>query len=717
MKKHIKIKVKTLVLICLLAGLVLFSESLYWQGIKYYNQWMPEKYHIALNQINTRTLKSENARLSLIFSENNYDLFMLVTIEEGYTVDGMRLSRHDAENIYQTFLKYQARYDLYQDAPDYAINVALSQWFSGNTQRAFEIMAGFDPHTINEDVHLIEAGMALGLYEFERVLESLGQIASADYLEVKQNIYYLMKEVMALPYELPEVDGFKPRYFYGNLSQFKVPYSHLFSNIFRLNNGHYNGHTFMQNAEAQLISHTVSGQVTINDLPVHGAFVYEKRHRGMSSAGYGNYPLIVTDKNGYYHIPQTHDDLRGIGIAISWHLIHDKQKTSTHYQYADLFTDTTYDFNFHDGVRLKSLTLVDETLYYEFEDPLFSDHRHYRLIVRHTDPKYSFNSTAGAAIDWPKGQVSLEELRLYSQFSYGNIGPLDTLEIEMLIEPLYLSDTFAFTVSPYYIENDNRYIMNSFFSDFLTQSLFVAGLDAPSQGDVYLVDGKTEEAIAWYENNPSVHAFNVLIAMHKNDEEKIPKAIEYLKALMDTYGERDEYWTQMAHFYREIRAFDEMAAIYHQLIETDPLSTFYREQYALAMIYSGQFTEGIDYLTHNKQSFYWHSQFFILGNITPPFDNAFSSLLEAIEGVDAYHPFHTYIRKGAYEEAQSWLIQQPDNELKQMYTLVFRDAFRHLDPAYDWDTFYNDYIMQTNQMTNSKVASILRELKRYHNWF
>ncbi|MCD4713527.1 MAG: hypothetical protein K8R73_09625 [Clostridiales bacterium] len=128
MRKHIKIKVKTLLLISIFACILLFSESIYWQGVKIFNSLVPENHQIELQSMNTQTLESENNRLSLILDENNYEIFMLVAIEDGYMIDGMRFRKKDAQKIYDTFLSYKERYDLYKDYSDYVLNVALAQW-------------------------------------------------------------------------------------------------------------------------------------------------------------------------------------------------------------------------------------------------------------------------------------------------------------------------------------------------------------------------------------------------------------------------------------------------------------------------------------------------------------------------------------------------------------------------------------------------------------
>ena len=173
MKKHIKIKVKTILILIVLAGVLLLSESIYWQGIKLYNAIAPDQYKIALNHINTKNLKGENQRLTQIFSENDYQIFMLVTIEDGYMLNGMRIRTEDAEKIYASYLEYDQAYKLYDDYPEYVINVALSQWFSGNAQRATELLDGFSDENISDDVALIRTGMHIGLYEFKKAITVL----------------------------------------------------------------------------------------------------------------------------------------------------------------------------------------------------------------------------------------------------------------------------------------------------------------------------------------------------------------------------------------------------------------------------------------------------------------------------------------------------------------------------------------------------------------
>ncbi|MDW7659906.1 MAG: hypothetical protein SCL54_00630, partial [Bacillota bacterium] len=235
MRKHIKIKVKTLLLISIFACILLFSESIYWQGVKIFNSLVPENHQIELQSMNTQTLESENNRLSLILDENNYEIFMLVAIEDGYMIDGMRFRKKDAQKIYDTFLSYKERYDLYKDYSDYVLNVALAQWFSGNSDLAFEIIKGFDETTINEDVQIIKAGMSLGLYDFKGVLESLSNVKSDIYDETKNNIYYFLEHFMRVELYDFELESFKARKNSYEKQAFSGKFSHLFGNIYRLN--------------------------------------------------------------------------------------------------------------------------------------------------------------------------------------------------------------------------------------------------------------------------------------------------------------------------------------------------------------------------------------------------------------------------------------------------------------------------------------------------
>ncbi len=736
MRKHIKIKVKTILLLSIIACVLLFSKTIYWQGIKIYNTLAPDNYQIELQSMNTRSLESENNRLSLILKENNYEIFMLATIEDGYTIDGMRIGKEDAVKIHDTYLSYEKRYDLYKDYSDYVLNVALTQWFSGNSDLAIEILNGFDEQITNDDVHMIKAGMALGVHDFEEVLNSLSKVQSKTYDETKNSLYYFLMHFMGVELYDIDLEGFTVIKNTYDLNDLSGRFSYLFGTIYSLNAASQNDPIPMEREAGKRTDQSVTGHVTINDQPVKGAFVYEKRFNGVSSMASANSPLFATDKNGNYTIENVHEGLLGVGLAISWHLIHDKQKENEFYLYADATTESVFNFEFYDAVRFKSISLKNDVLYYEIEDPLHSPERAYVISARHTDPSYDTNASAryDSKSNLLKGSVAIDALRLGSLFSFDFSTSKDELKIERFIEPLYLSDNYAFTVSPYYTNGTDRYVSNGFFTDALSEFMFIKGQEALSEGDMLLSKGKMDEALAWYDKDRSLHSLKVLSSLYRKGytvEEDLEfsqelgnvdtdKSLYYTQMLISKYGENDNLLSTLARTYQESQNFQEESKIYEKLIQKAPENSYLHESYAISIINQGRFSEGIEYLLdHASESkrLYMRNNFFIIANLTDAMDDSIYDLLKSIDGIEHYSRFHELINSGDYLKASSWLDGQPGSELKVMYQLLFEDTFRHLITESTYDSFYYKYTETVETIETESISKLLKAVKRYHNWF
>ncbi|MBE0451333.1 MAG: hypothetical protein IBX70_10860 [Clostridia bacterium] len=152
----------------------------------------------------------------------------------------------------------------------------------------------------------------------------------------------------------------------------------------------------------------------------------------------------------------------------------------------------------------------------------------------------------------------------------------------------------------------------------------------------------------------------------------------------------------------------------------NPENSYLHEAYTISLINQGRFSEGMEYLADHvskSRRLYMISNYFILANLTDLMDDTLLEHLKSIKSIDHYSDFHEQIRNGEYEKAKLWLDSQQESDLKQMYQLLFEDAFKHLNTEMTYDDFFNKYIEATRTMKTDSISNLLKEVKRYHNWF
>jgi tetratricopeptide (TPR) repeat protein len=722
MKRHIRIKVKTLLMLTLTAVLLVLGGNVIFKKSEYSD---------ASSRLTSLTLKIENQRLTQIFDENDYQIYMLVAIEDGYMLNGNRISTIDASNIYSTYLEYSKRFDLYNEHADYVINVALSQWFSGGATLALEVLDGFSEQNRLDEGQLIKAGMLVALTEYELAIETLKEIQGIGAAELKGQLLSFIDKVIGV--SIGEIEPV-------TTNSKKGKYDQLFNSFVSINKNFKKQEAAKAaaklSAEDGFDTRTISGRVLINQEPVHGALLYQKTHSGMSSGVFSDTAQYVTDRNGYYQIEDVTDDVSGIGIVISWHLVHDKQKLAEHYAYTTPLKDNTVNFEFYDGVRLGRIDITNDELHYEIEDPSGKSDRAYHIIAKHSNPNYDINAQAHSEQikNHLSGVISLDMMRLNSRFAFEFSSSMDELKGDRFFEPLYFTDDYIFSVGTHYPNNSNLYVINGFYSDALSTRLFVKGQENLSAGDELLFKGKIEDAIQWYDENRSLHALKVLKALYTKGYlvEKTTefwqvlggadagKAAQYTKALIDEYGQTTELILDLARHLEHNGNFEEATEQYEKLIEMSPENSFYHDKFAWMQIVRGSYMDGVQYFdAHVKEDVrrYWWNNIFVLGNMTEYMSREFAGKVSLIEGVTQFSEFHERIRAGHYDEAMDWLKNQPESDLKTMYELIWKDVFRDNEYVSDYDDFYEYYRETTFAIDDSNVAEVLKAIKLYHNWF
>jgi len=135
-------------------------------------------------EMDSKTIDTENQRLKSILANDDFSIYMPVIISEGYSVNGYRISPETASNVinkYSDFLNSEHKDEV---SADYSKNVSLIVWFSGQSQKALDIIESIslddESEETNDEINIIKSGFYLSLLEYRKILEK--------YLEVNMII-------------------------------------------------------------------------------------------------------------------------------------------------------------------------------------------------------------------------------------------------------------------------------------------------------------------------------------------------------------------------------------------------------------------------------------------------------------------------------------------------------------------------------------------------
>lgn len=744
--KHIRMKVKTLIsLIGIFLLLVIFADTIFWRAIGFYNAAVPDEYEIDVMKMSADQIENENLRLEQILSEHNYDLYDLVWIGDGAVASGSRIRNIDSRKVYDQYTDFMEDRDASGSNAEYALNVALVQWFAGETDKAKWILDSIDPEEVREKTRdryfLIRSGMELAWHDLESAKVFLDGVSGSEYMPLTNKI----KEFMAVfygfdvPYERVDI---------GMDMIEKYRYIGYYSELIELTDTWTSEYYAKGRAETLPQSGSkLSGVVTRNGKPLEGVFLYEDVDPGMFAYEGFHSRIFVTDESGRYEIENLDPKAKRIGLIIPWQLIHDQQWAR---RWEEDFLADSIDFAFTDGVRFKTLFVEEGQLVYDIFDSVNDPDRMYMMKIRSTNPDFNVN---GSTIDWEiksgemSGKIPLEEIIKRSGFSNSYSSSDDESDIKRFLEPLYLADEYYFEVMPYG-EDREQYISNGLFSDALAVTLEVEGQEAMSEGDILLSKGKIEEAIEWYDLDGSQHSLKVLTALYTRGyipaEGNAPqwelggsdhsKAAEYLERLILTSGETNDRLRQLAREYKESFQFEKVSEILIRLNENltqGGSETVYVEMdIARNLIHQGEYESGISHYQKVVNPELDGDRYFaycILGRRTELLPPEYSEALLGVEGFNEFEAFKILIEAGEYTDAWEWLDERPDSDIKTFYALLMLDGFKLEDFSYeklksdlgleDSDGFIDFYVQKTKGIKDPWLAKILRMLKEDSNWF
>lgn len=718
--KSIRLKVKTIILIVVIGILgFVFADDVYYQGIHLINVFKGDEV-VEFSSLRSNSLKSEMKRLTLILDQHEYELLNLMVISNGMTSYSSRIRKQDAENIYETYRKHYSEV-VDKEYYDYMLNVILTQWFSGETDQALNLLNevpldSFDQASLDH-YYLIKTGIALTYYDLDTAEDYLNKI-SESYYDLVNYIKRYMKEVYA--YEIDYNHDLKA------LTS-DLYHSYFDELVFALRDPN----DIRNYIKGQAI--TITGNISIEGQPVQGVMVYAKGYRGMSSFEGYSHQMAVTDSMGNYTL-ETYDELENIGVKIPWHLIHDKRLERTW----DLeFSDkNSYDLNFTSGIKLETAFIENNQFHYEINDPDSSPSDYY-LMIRHADPTY-VNDQSYILLHEKSGTISLDRIHKDTRFLFGSISSEDYFTKEMFSEALYVTGDYYFSVNR--VSDNNSYSTNGFFSDDLLTLIHYEG-DDYNEGDLLLDSGKVDEAIEWYKVNLSRHNLKVLVALYTNGRkvsegefEQIlsdtdpSEAAYYLNKLIEYDGVTGQRLWDLARLYRSLKLYEKEGESLDALIEIDD-SVYYYIDKGINTINRGKYSEGIDILLEygdleNEGDRYY--EYLILGNQLDHLPDEIKNNLGKVNR-DSYKAFYQSIQNGSYEEAYKFLKQQAESPLKSFYHLLFMDAFNedyvdrpftdsedHFQRMYGFSEYFRD---ETNKIQDLTLREVLMFMKDSYNWF
>lgn len=722
--KSIRIKVRTLLLIgvVVLIG-IFFADNIYWSGISLYNRLAPHAYKIDVTNIIADDLESEVKRLEILMNNHDYVLYNLVTIGDGSIISSTRIRALDAKKVLETYREFEEkRVDDIDNT--YRLNVLLTQWFSGNTETTKVLISEIEKMTLSAEernhFYLIKAAVDLAYFELEKVEESLNHVDMVVYEKTVEEIKKFMNNICGYDIEYNEDMMIK--------NYDSDPYNKYFSTLTDYNNYYEEDHSEIATEGIQ-----ISGQVTIEGEPFEGVFVYGKNWPGISSFEGFDVSRIITDENGMYTIQYPYTNIKRVCLMAPWQRVHDKSILRPYKM--DIEDGHVENFEFKPGLKFEELYIENDELVYKINDSTGDEKTEYTMTISFYDLEVP-NSQSYISIMGVEGRIPLETLRKETDFVFGRVSSEDPIYYLRLMDHLYLSEEYVFDVSKK-ADTLDYFVSNGIFPEGLSKVLYVPG-KAFNQGDLLLKDRKVEEAMAWYEKNPSRHNLKVLIALYgygyipkeevsfqRLDGRDTEKALALLETLMTLDGETENRWRQYQNFAKINYDYE---AEYKALMELEQ-DEYIKTRIGINTILRDDYEKGVDYLIENTTNSHyddWKFAFYLLGNQRGGLTDEYLEIYENID-VEELSTFFSQIRSNQYGEAWDTLSSVKNDDLRLTYELLFIEAIETSTfnfeiikekMALESDIYFADYYRdQVMLIKDRHMVELLKLLKEDSNWF
>lgn len=694
MKRTIRLKMRTLLML-MGCFVILLTGSFY-----YINRSIPKS---------TITTSSENQRLSRLLSSHNYSFFNFINTHiyhqnQKKAMKYTTINGHDGNEILKNYERLSRNEDV---IPNYVLNVALTQYFSGHLHSAQEILDNADTAKWNtielEQRELIRIAIALNAPEkdIEGALSALSKIETPLYYRTTNTIKAYMALTLGVDVDYSKTSLIEP-YTYG-ADAYELYFEELTPIIYALTRD-------ISDAPQK----SIRVKVTYKDKPYSGAVVYQPQTEDENPLN--KVPVAITDQNGYATLPIYEENDYGIGLLMPWQLIHNAQGQMIGAGKGILTDGLDYDFTFHHGIEFSELTMADGVFKYAFSDPAGNEGTRYLIQINAVhDPtdKVKSNVSGSLSINGTNGELSIEKIRNDLTFSYmSRFSDEKPLKLENFLEPLYLSGTYGFHIA---VMDRNAWRWNGCFSDALSTSLDIEGTDTLSEGDRYFQSGEVENAMDSYWAEGTKHSLSVLNALY-SIHNQWDQVIKVLEEMSRKYGKSKAVFYDLFDAYHHVADYEKLEALIREQLLDEPSNVYLNIDLGHYIIRQGRYLEGLSYLklVSNSDYAYANASLFLAGNQVDDLPEPINALAKSIHShLDS--TIFDAITKGQYQKAYETVLAMPSGDAKLYLKLLLEDAFDELKPEVeDFRTYYDETL---GKIQNPDYVTLLKAMKKNHNWY
>ena len=191
--KHIRFKVKHLLVIALLVILVLNHSTLLILGSKAIGMVSPDLERKILTSIKVTNIFAADLKLESLLENNRFLIYNPVAIERGSTTAGSRIRLKDGMEVLEQFNRLSEKESNNSLFPTYAKNVSLILWFAVLTDEAVDIIYDIKYDTLSpkerDELRIIKAGFDLSLIRFDNALSHLEKVTKY-YSELQEELIW-----------------------------------------------------------------------------------------------------------------------------------------------------------------------------------------------------------------------------------------------------------------------------------------------------------------------------------------------------------------------------------------------------------------------------------------------------------------------------------------------------------------------------------------------